>query len=192
VESASSCGASCTACQEPPNSTASCTGGTCGFKCNDRYAPCQGGTQCCLSPPNDGGPDAAACDATTSCLANVPIGTVRGDIGSDVVTMNGTTSEWLRVTVAEGDSSFPLVDLKFTAKLASPPGMDFNLYVYETPCGTGTYGQSTNPAGQLDTVTGGWADHFGSDDSRVVILEVRYASGGVCGASWTIEIDGNK
>jgi hypothetical protein len=126
-------------------------------------------------------------------VTSSPLGTVRGDTASDVLIDTGNISQWLRVTVSEADSSFPLVDLKFTAKLTSPPGMDFNLYVYETPCGSGMYGQSTNPAGQVDRVTGGWADQLGTDESRDVVVEVRYASGGVCGGTvWTLEFDGNK
>jgi hypothetical protein len=168
---------------------ATCTAGRCDFVCFNGYQPCSGGTQCCLVPV---GPDAGACDATTSCAASVALGTVRGDIGTDAVLANGTASEWLQVTVAEGDSSIFSAGLKFTATLTSPPGVDFNLYVYQSPCGTGLYGQSTNPAGQTDAVSGGWGDVLGADDSRTVLVEVRYAGGGVCGASWTLEVDGDK
>jgi len=187
-----SCGPSCTNCPAPANAAGTCTAGACGFTCMGGYQPCASGTQCCPIQPPDAGSDAGSCDATTSCAANVAMGTVRGDIGTDIVTTTGTRSEWLQVTVSEGNSSIVAADLKFTAVLTSPPGMDFNLYVYESPCGSGLYGQSTNPAGQTDTVTGGWGDTLGVDDTRVVILEVRYAAGGVCGATWTLEVDGDR
>jgi hypothetical protein len=195
-DSPSSCGASCLTCAQPPNSTATCISGACGFTCNSGYEPCSSGTQCCAIPPpdagSDGGGGGGACDATTSCLTNVAMGTVRGDIGTDVVQASGKTSEWLRVTVAEGDSSIFAADLKFTATLTSPPGMDFNLFVYQSPCNSGLYGQSTNTSA-IDTVTGGWGDILGSDETRTVILEVRYASGGTCGGpSWALEVDGNR
>jgi hypothetical protein len=111
---------------------------------------------------------------------------------NDARTATGSASEWLEVTVAEASSAFPLQDLRFTATLTSPPGMNFDLHVYQSPCGSGSYGSSTNGAGQTDTVSSGWADTLGADDSRTVILEVRHVGGGVCGASWSLEVDGNK
>jgi hypothetical protein len=188
-ESPSSCGASCTACPRPSNATATCNGGACGFTCNESFQPCNGGTACCPIGAGDAG---TGCDGSTTCDAPRTMGSVRGDIGNDSVTMRGSTSQWLSITVAEGSSSFPLVDLRFTATLTSPPGMDFNLFVYQSPCGSGSYGQSTNGAGQTDTVSSGWADLLGSDESRVVMIEVRHVGGGTCGASWTLAVDGNR
>jgi hypothetical protein len=189
AESVTSCGTGCAVCPQPANSKPTCISGSCDFTCDSGYVRCGGGTACCLIV-RDAGTDGGPCDATNTCSTSVPMGSVRGDIASDVVSTTGTTSEFLRVTVAEGSNS--LVDMKFTATLTSPPGMDFNLFVNVSPCGSGSYGQSTNPAGETDVVRAGWADSFGFDDTKTVLLEVRYASGGVCGPSWTLEIDGNE
>jgi hypothetical protein len=103
-----------------------------------------------------------------------------------VITVSGTTSNFYSAGVLEGDSSFIPSDLKFTATLTSPPGMTFELYANMSPCGTGTYGHG-------NVVTGGWPDLLGTDESRTVIFEVRYVSGGVCGSgSWSLKLEGFK
>jgi hypothetical protein len=119
------------------------------------------------------------------------LGSVRGDIGADSLTTTGHGSTWLAVNVTEGSSSWMPADFVFTASLTSPPGMNYDLYVYSS-CAPALYGQSTNDAGQVDTVTSGWADTLGFDDSRAIFIEVRYVSGLECGAqgSWTLTVQG--
>ena len=123
------------------------------------------------------------------------MGIVNGDTGADVVSKTGTTSAWFSVTVSEGDAGlFGLVDQKFTVTLQSPPGMNFDLYVHSSPCGGALYGQAKGGVGAADVVASGWNETLGTDDSRTVLLEVRYVSGTACASSatWNLKVEGNK
>jgi hypothetical protein len=114
-------------------------------------------------------------------------------MAADVVSTTGETSRFVAVSVVEADSSFPLINVAFTATLTSPPGMNYDLYVYQPGC-TMAYGQSTNGAGTTDTLASGWGDTLGPDDTRTVIFEIRYVSGSACGpdAAWTLTVAGNR
>lgn len=138
-----------------------------------------------------GGP---ACDysAPNTCLAPTELEQIAGDGGSDVRTVNGTTSKWFKVLVHDpvnvGNSNE-----SYTATLKSPPGMDFDLYEYTgDSTGINCLGNAVHAMGDPEFVSGSWSDGFGNDD-KWISLEVRYISGQGCGAEakWTLTVEGN-
>jgi hypothetical protein len=114
----------------------------------------------------------------------------------DMVT--GTTSKWFSVIVNDSVDPFSSAPESFTATLVSPPGMQFDLYAYEAPIGMTTVGSTCSSAaihamGDPETITDQWPDNDLSNDSRFIVLEVRYVSGTGCGmdAQWTLVVAGH-
>jgi len=126
---------------------------------------------------------------------------IAGDQSGSTDNATGTTSEWLRIDLTEQDNSPIGHPMKLTAVLTSPSGSNFDLYAYlgskvgDIQCTT-PKGQSTNPAGQTDTVSFEWGElgplANGVDDSATVMLEVRWVSG-TCssGNTWSLAVHGN-
>jgi hypothetical protein len=97
----------------------------------------------------------------------------------------GTSEAWFRVRLNESVS--PSHHLTARLDLASPPGVDFDLFAWCLSCGGSLAGDSQAPPGELDTVLVGRADD-GGDSSWDVLVEIRYYSGeGMCG-EWTLTI----
>jgi hypothetical protein len=82
----------------------------------------------------------------------------------------------------------------FTATLDTPPGADFDLFVYE--------GDASNPdcfaapilaTGVPESASDQWPDGTFSTDDRWITLEVRYISGPACtpSAKWTLTVAGH-
>lgn len=149
----------------------------------------------------DGG-NPTSCMSSDTCSANaMTLTSLAGDKSGPTDTATGTTSEWLRIDMTEQDSSLTAHAMKITAALTSPSGSNFDLYAYlgskvgDIQCAT-PKGQSTNPAGQTDTVSFQWGETGtfanGSDDSATVMLEVRWVSG-TCssGSTWSLSVHGN-
>jgi hypothetical protein len=151
----------------------------------------------------DGGADAGgggiSCNAPNACTSSTNLGTVSGDTGSDTLSQQGTTAEWLTVRVTENDNG-PLADpLKMKVTLVSPPGANFDLYLYVPSSDTlecsavsssSTSTSSTDTASVLFGETGTFAN--GVDDSRTVTVEVRHVSGSCSpGAKWSLTLQGN-
>ncbi len=100
------------------------------------------------------------------------------------------------VTMSETDLGTIGVPMKVGASLTSPPGTNFDLYLYVEDTGlpsaracTTPVVSSTNASGP-DSVTHSWGEATlanGTDDTRIVSLEVRYVSGTCApGATWTL------
>jgi hypothetical protein len=94
--------------------------------------------------------DAATCDyaAPEMCATAVELSSIAGDQGADTRTVNGTTSRFFKVLVAESfNMSAPL---SYTATLVSPPGMVFDLYVYPGDASAPDYtaAPATIPSGE--------------------------------------------
>ena len=111
----------------------------------------------------------------------------------------GDTDTWVTLQVSENNSDVIGEQLTFTASLTSPPGSDFDLFVFRgspggsTGCG-GQQDQSTNAAG-IDSVFMSWGEGAfanNEDDSAWVAIEVR-AKNGMCvpGAEWTLTVIGD-
>lgn len=150
-------------------------------------------------PAPDGGSGTVACTAPAACAAATDLGTVSGDEASNVLTAEGTGSKWLRVWVTEDDDGVAGVELRATATLTSPPGTNFDLYVYTGSSSahecSAVAAQSTNGSGtdsaQVSFGESGLLAN-GSNDSRYVTVEVRHVSG-PCSANskWSLAFAGN-
>lgn len=138
-----------------------------------------------------------SCDyaAPAPCSSGEELPGIDGDTGSDVRTATGDTSRWFHVYVAEAVSS--IIDyppLSYTATLTSPPGMDYDLYVYTGDVnGPNCLAQGVKGTGQPEQVSATWGDTIGSEDGTYVTFEVRYVSGSACGpqSMWSLQIAGN-
>jgi len=143
-----------------------------------------------------GGGEAISCDPINSCYAATGMGTVRGDKGSDSLYREGTTSQWFTVWVTEADDNILPEDMSVTAKLVSPPGTNFDLYLYRQNAACGSPSGQSNNFLTEDSVRLKWSDGDvvanGKDDSETIMVEVRWVSG-TCAknATWTLTVTGN-
>ena len=135
-------------------------------------------------------PSNATCNSGMTCAQAMSLGTVDGDQNNDTKTAMGYESAWFNVRVNEGDSSPFAAGMKLTVNLTSPPGENFDLYLY---INTGSDVTECNTVGAMSTSTGStdqarltWGESGtfsnGTDDSRTVSIEVRPVSG-TCSAS---------
>jgi hypothetical protein len=147
-----------------------------------------------------GGGGGTSCASANVCAGATDLGTISGDTGSDSKTAQGTGSYWFTVRVTENDSSISPLTLLTKAELTSPPGTNFDLFVYVASGGSGqecsaVKASSTNASG-LDTAKAEWGEtgifSNGSSDDRTVTVEVRWISG-TCSAAtpWTLTVYGN-
>lgn len=148
---------------------------------------------------NNGG-TGTTCTASNTCMGATDLGMVSGDTGADVKTSQGTGSKWFTVRVTEDDSSAFGAKLWMKATLTSPPGANYDLYVYVPGSDTrecsavtksSTTSATTDTAG-VEFGEGGTLSN-GSSDDRTVTVEVRHVSG-PCSASdqWTLSVNGNQ
>lgn len=141
---------------------------------------------------------AGACDAPSDCMGARDLGSLDGDDGNGVVSTAGTSSEWIKVRLAEKKRG-PLYVLdrtpvKFKATLTSTGNTNYDLFVYydkaadNVECVTETMSSETTG---VEEVADNWGDSSG-DDSRTVNIEVRRKSGN-CGSSggWTLDVAAN-
>lgn len=144
-----------------------------------------GGGGCDFSHPN-------------TCGTATQLGNVAGDQNEPAVVVTGTTSEWLLILIEEKDSSIFDADLSYTASLASPSGMNYDLFVHQGPqdgppnCSAAA--KLGMPSGGQEVVSDKWDDDQplgGEDDSVFLSIEVRHISGTNCTAPWTLTIEGN-
>jgi hypothetical protein len=128
---------------------------------------------------------------------------MNGDTVGSPVTASGATSKWLALTVVEGDQGVLGIPMTVSAVLTSPPGENYDLFLYiddkGTPstraCGPTPQASSTNTAGD-DSVTHTWGEGTtvanSQDDTRIVTLEVRHVSGPCTpGAAWSLTVKGH-
>jgi len=155
-------------------------------------------------PPDampQGAPDAAvySCSSGATCAGASNLGSVSGDTGNEMQSIQGSQSAWYRVRVTEDNSDIFGLTLRVAAKLSSPVGADFDVFVYVNTgsdtieCSTTT--GTTTHSGNVDIVKAEWGEGTisnGSDDGRWVSIEVRPVSG-MCaaGQNWLLEVEGN-
>ncbi len=150
--------------------------------------------------PGDGG--GGSCVAPNTCLAAADVGKISGDTSKyPTVTATDFTSKWMLINVSEDDNNPLGKNLNFHASLTSPPGANFDLFLYVNAGGsptdracTAVSASSTNATGD-DTASLNWGEGTpanGSDDSRIVSVEVRWISGTCApGSKWTLTLTGN-
>src|SRR5690606_9103775 len=97
-----------------------------------------------------GGSLADACEATTRCsttgASSIDMGLVDGDTGDSFQRRRGHGSTWLRVWVEE--SSWSSTELSVRATLESPPGANYDLFLYKNP------GGCSSPSASSESDTG--------------------------------------
>lgn len=135
-------------------------------------------------------PSQATCNSGAVCSGAMDIGSVSGDSGNATVQSSGYESAWFKVRVTEDDSSPFATPMNLTVNLTSPPGVNFDLYLYVNggsdvvECSTAS-GQSMN-TGTTDQAHISWGESGtfsnGTDDGRTVSIEVRPVSG-TCAAT---------
>jgi len=119
------------------------------------------------------------------------LGAISGDTGTGVLTDLWYNEEWDRFILTE-DNFQQAVYLSATVQLYSPPGVDFDLYVYCVTCGGTLAGSSANRGldGHYDLVNVRKDDVFGVDDTLSLVVEVRHFTSNLC-ARWSLTITGN-
>jgi hypothetical protein len=140
-------------------------------------------------------PQQATCNSGAMCSGAMDLGTVSGDSNNDTVQGTGYESQWFKVRVTENDSSPFATPMNLTVNLTSPPGVNFDLYLYVNS-GTDavectTAGAQSMNTGSTDQAHLSWGESGtfsnGNDDSRTVSIEVRPVSG-TCAASSTFQL----
>ncbi len=118
------------------------------------------------------------------------LATLSGDTGAETASDAWYNEEWLRFTLSE--DSLSSVYVSATITLTSPPGTDYDLYVYCDACGGTMAGASTVGGlnGHSDTVSVRADDEFGVDDTFDVVVEIRHYDSSLC-AYWDLDISAN-
>lgn len=146
-----------------------------------------------------GGTGGTACASPNTCVGSTDLGTISGDTGAGVKTAQGSGSQWFKVRVTEDDSNVFGLSLLAKAELTSPPGTNFDVFVYVAGSSSATECSAVSASGTssaaLDTAKAEWGEGTisnGSSDDRNVTVEVRWISG-TCSptAKWTLNVRGN-
>jgi hypothetical protein len=177
-----------------PNATGGCFGGNCAVlvSCNSGYSNCD------ATPGN--GCEVAHNTLSASCGSATPtyVGAKGGDQScgagcsgtseSIFSTQTGVAERWFRARALENSAcTSPLVHL---VRLAVPPGVDWDLFVYNDSC---ELIDSSIEGTGVDEEAGIGAVDFGTgaDDSFYYRVEVRHFSGGSCD-DWTLSFVGRN
>ncbi|WP_437968498.1 hypothetical protein WMF04_04040 [Sorangium sp. So ce260] len=147
---------------------------------------------------DSGGGGGAECDyaAPNTCAGAEDLGSVSGDEGADSERVTGTTSKWFKIYVVDDEQIIFTSTESFKATLTSPPGMSFDLIVYQGDPGAAApdcFVSGVRGQGTPESFTAVWDDIGGSEDGTWFILEVRHVEGTACGddAQWTLLVQGN-
>lgn len=151
------------------------------------------------APMTPDAPPMNVCPSAATCQTATMLGTVSGDTGNMRLTAMGHQSAWYRVRVSEDDSDIAGFKLRVAARLTSPPGVDFDVFVYLNAgsdvleCATTVGTTTTN--GAVNQVRAEWGEGTfsnGSSDDRNVSIEIRPVSGTCAPTSmWQLEVEGN-
>jgi len=165
-----------------------CTGGAlaCPDNTSSTIETCDGSDQDCNGViDDDGGNTNMACSSSTYHY----MGGVSGDEGGSV-SVSRNVEYWERVFIEE--TSLGGEDIVARIQLTSPPGADYDLYVYCSSCG-GTYvgGSALGGLdGHTDTVDYQANDDDFTWDDGYVVIEVRHWNSTSCG-TWTLTVTGD-
>lgn len=140
--------------------------------------------------PDSASPDTGSCSAPSSCeaaaAAGIPnVGSVEWAETTPITTKNDSGNHFYVVSVT-GDSASEVVKGGIEAKLSSPPGSNYDVYVYGGAEGYNSgldtceepVAGSDSGVGGADSVSRVWAAAaFGVLSDRAVTVEVRHVSG---------------
>ena len=168
-----------------PNASESCASGSCTLtSCNTGYADCGAAPGCEVN-----------LNTNPACASAIDLGSMCGDEYEGFFcpskcrtgpTQTGYGERWYKIYLDECSTCD--ADIRVRVRLQSPPGMDYDLYLYE-PCGT-LRASSLAGIGQLDEVTDVSSDGWtGGNDGKTWYVEVRYWSGSGCG-EWNLQVKG--
>jgi hypothetical protein len=145
---------------------------------------CAGGWANCNGAYADGCEFNLAANAGCSAYSN--IGSMCGD-EPDNMNPSNHGEQTYRIYFQEcHDDVWPATtDFNVQFQLTVPPGMDYDLYVYNDACGI--LGSSTNGAGQTETVYYTWDDNWTGDDGQYLRVEVRFYGGNLC-SDWNLHV----
>jgi hypothetical protein len=101
-----------------------------------------------------------------------------------VAQRSGCGSAWFSIRLLETSDCPAALTVK--AELQSPPGVNYDLFMYLGTCDS-LRAVSQRGAGQLDTVVNGPPDRAQFDDSTTVWIEIRYISGAEPG-NWDLRV----
>ena len=130
-------------------------------------------------------------DDPTCAGTVINIGTMSGDTGAGTLNHSWYGEAWDLLRLTENNDGD--VYMSATIRLYSPPGTDYDLYLYCNGCGGGAVQSSTtvSTAGHYEYLRPRWDDDWlGEDDSYNIVVEVRHRSSTLC-AYWTLEAFGN-
>lgn len=164
-----------------------------------RPPPCEAGCEAEASPSvPDADPDVVGVSPSNTCTTAKVLGSVSGDTAADVISANGTCSEWLRVRVTENDTSVIGAKLELTLTL-TPTGQDFDLLAYldtavdRLSC-IAPLTRSEKPGTAVESITLSWGEGGtanNADDSRDVSILVLAKEPCVPGSTWALRVRGN-
>ena len=139
------------------------------------------------------------CPNPVTCETAEVIGMVSGDEASDAIGISGADATWITFQVTEDNDAVVGESLSFTVTLSSPPGVDYDLYVYRGAPGgpTGCSGvlDSSTSASPTDVVHMSWGEAGvanGIDDRAWVAVEVVPKDTCPDGSQWTLDVDGDS
>lgn len=101
-----------------------------------------------------------------------------------VAERSGCGSAWFSIRILENSDC--VASLRVKAELQSPPGVNYDLFMYVESCGS-LRAVSQRAAGELDSVVNGVPERSSIDDSTTVWIEVRYVGGAEPG-NWDLRV----
>jgi hypothetical protein len=148
-------------------------------------------TEVCNGEDDDcnGVADDVPLNTNPACPSATDLGSIEGDTAPDTPLQASEIGEaWYLFELSEGNS-IGAEDLTATITLSSPPGVDYDLSVTCSSCGSVISASSSQGPGLADVVDVQVADTGGPDDT-VFLIEVRYSSGAGC-APWSLQVHGD-
>jgi hypothetical protein len=138
---------------------------------------------------------------TSTCDTARDIGSVKADDGGQI-TAQGTCAEWLQLTAVESDGGFFGTPMRLKVTLTNPQGADFDLVAFMNrnqnvkDCGPLAIADSEHAGSTNEQFEFSWGETgFAAndvDDSRIVMIQIKNASGVCTTQPWQLTVEGNK
>lgn len=137
-------------------------------------------------------PSTTSCDGSLCCGEQAhDMGSIRGDVGDDLIGASGTGLGVLHAIVSEGSGGdlFTDDDMSFVAQLEveGDASARYRLMV-ERDCSGSEFGEKAGSGAAPIEVSSGWGGTLGKDDSRLVILRVEPLDDASAGVHWHLAL----